>query len=190
MKRILACLTCGSMLERSEQERGLCGRCYIPKKGEEPGPVSVSTGASRSAPKADAPPAGPAARKKILLIDDEPIIVKLLSKRLEASGYLVITAADGEEGYRLIKSLHPDLVLSDLLMPKLTGYDLVQKLAKEKDGTQNIPVLIMTAKPSMKSFFDNWEIHGFIAKPVVPEELLKKIADLMEVAELMKRKKK
>ncbi|HTL47880.1 MAG TPA: response regulator [Verrucomicrobiae bacterium] len=201
MKRVLACLSCGSMLDREEQERGYCGRCHIPKSGAPPKPPAAPSRAAKpAAPKSEAlrklpassPPASPPpqAPKKILIIDDEPIIVKLLSSRLQTHGYQVLTAFDGEEGYLMIKTKKPDLILSDILMPKMTGYDLVQRLKKEKDGTEKIPVLIMTAKPSMKDFFSDWEIHSFIAKPLVPEELMKKIADLLEAAELMKRKQK
>ena len=186
------------MLDREEQERGYCGRCYIPGKGGSnpltpPSSKPVRKPAAKPPEKKTPPPpsapAAPPAPKKVLIIDDEPVIVKFLSNRLAANGYKVVTAEDGEEGYLKIKVEMPDLVLSDILMPRLTGYDLVQKLKKEKDGTEKIPVLIMTAKPSMKDFFSDWEIHGFIPKPIVPEDLLQKIAYLIERAELLKRAK-
>ena len=173
------------MLEGDEElMRQVCDRCFQ-RSGGRPSPAP--------APASSAPaPAAPAAAQvshKVLIIDDEPLLLKLLSKRLESAGYKVVIAGDGAEGYEKIKSEKPDLVLSDLLMPQLTGYDLIKKIRKETDGSQFTPVLIMTAKGSMKEFFEGWEIDDFITKPIDPEKLLSRIRELIHTADLLRKKK-
>jgi len=183
----MACVHCGSMLEEDEKTSGVCGRCKLGGKKPKPAvdifktrsAAPVAKAAEKPKPKARLViPAGPA---KILLIDDEPLLVKLLKKRLEASGYLVVTAADGKQGYQMIKTEKPELILTDLMMPEMTGYDLVQKLKKAADGTQHIPVIVITAKGGMARFFSDWEIHGFLTKPIDPVELLSKAEELIEL---------
>lgn len=157
---------------------------------EEKDPQKKQEPAGQGGEKAGQAPAQPAAAgsETVLVIDDDPSIVKLLKSRLEHHGYYVLTAEDGEQGYEVIKSKRPDLIISDILMPKMTGYDLLQKLKKETDGTQNIPVLILTAKGSMKDFFSKWEIHAFMVKPVAAEDLIAKIEELLRVARLRRKK--
>lgn len=178
-----SCIMCGSILEsETELAQVICLRCKpAAAEKEKPLPVSETPVSAPSAGKAASPP------RKILLIDDEPLLLKLLKNRIEAAGYEVLTAGDGEEGYARIKALCPDLILTDLMMPGLTGYDLLKRLQKEKDGTQHIPVLVMTAKGGMKDFFESWEIHGFIRKPIDPEELIAKIDALIDTAAKLKR---
>lgn len=195
------CTTCSAALQRDEVFTGVCMTCRLGKdekekkgtKAGKPASTPSSGGPAAGAVKKDIPaqpPAGPSSQRPetILLIDDDPFILKMLESRLKASGYTVLTSEDGEAGYHVIKELRPDLIVSDVLMPKMTGYDLLQKLKKETDGTQNIPVLILTAKGSMKDFFSGWEIHGFMVKPVKAEELLAKIQDLLRTAQLRKQK--
>ncbi len=205
MKRVLACIMCGCMLEEEDRDIGTCARCRLDSRPssqqkKDPGQSffdpdllrkKKSSEPSRENPPAAVPLPPQAPRKmKILVIDDEPILVKFLSKRLESQGYLVISASDGQEGYEKIKSEKPDLILSDILMPRMTGYDLLHKLKKETDGSEHIPVLIMTAKGSMKEFFTDWEIHSFMTKPIDPVELLAKIKNLLELAEKVRNSKK
>lgn len=202
--RLKLCVMCGTLL----QEEGgiLCERCDMENKEKSkketeqkegrrraglgtgdvertagttpPASESESREAGRTPPRGDEAPL--IGGKTILLIDDEPNILKLLGKRLEANGYDVITAADGLEGYKKIKELKPDLVISDILMPHLTGYELLGRMKKEKDGTQDIPVIIITAKGKMREFFSDWQIHAFLTKPVIPAELLGKVRELLE----------
>ncbi len=204
MKRVLACIMCGCMLEEEERDIGTCSRCRVDSRPAseqkaDPGQSvfdpsllkkkKPAAPAQESVPPPAAPPKPP--RKiKILVIDDEPVLVKFLTKRLESQGYEVISACDGQEGFEKIKSEKPDLILSDILMPRMTGYDLLQKLKKETDGTEHIPVLIMTAKGSMREFFSDWEIHSFMTKPMDPVELLSKIKNLLELAEQVRAAKK
>lgn len=83
-------------------------------------------------------------RPTILLIDDEPDILKTVGRRLEQEGFRVATAASGEEGLRLAQEAPPDLVLLDIMMPKLKGRDVCARL-KGDPRTANIPVIFLTA---------------------------------------------
>lgn len=81
--------------------------------------------------------------KKILLVDDEPLVIKALSKRLLSEGFDLYHAADGQEAMTKVDQIKPDLILLDIIMPKLDGISVLKKL-KENSATQNIPVIILT----------------------------------------------
>ena len=81
--------------------------------------------------------------KKIIVVEDETILQKALSIELLGAGFAVMSALDGEAGLALIKKEMPDLVLLDLTMPKLSGFDVLSALKKEK-STNSIPVVILS----------------------------------------------
>ena len=81
--------------------------------------------------------------KKILFIEDEFTLQKTMGEFLEKEGYKIIHALDGEIGLNLAKKEKPDLILLDLVLPKLNGFEVLKKLKKGKE-TQNIPVIILT----------------------------------------------
>jgi DNA-binding response OmpR family regulator len=81
--------------------------------------------------------------KKILIVEDEEILLDLLNKKLKNQGYNVIVARDGEEGLRLMKEERPDLVLLDIVMPKLDGFEVMEEMQKD-DKLRNIPVVIVS----------------------------------------------
>lgn len=89
--------------------------------------------------------ADPNGKRRILIIDDEPSILKILTRRLELAGYEVFTAADGQEGLGKARAGAPDLILLDLMLPKLSDFDVCATL-KEDDRYRGIPVIILTAK--------------------------------------------
>lgn len=82
--------------------------------------------------------------KKILYIEDEADQVMMLETRLKASGYKCLSALDGEEGYRLACEEKPDLILLDILLPKMNGYELTYSL-KNNGATKHIPIIVVTA---------------------------------------------
>jgi CheY-like chemotaxis protein len=82
--------------------------------------------------------------KTILVVDDEPSIVKIMKSRLEANGYAVMTALGGEEALVQLKEAKPDLILLDIIMPDMDGYQVCRKL-KQDPGAQQIPVIMFTA---------------------------------------------
>ncbi len=117
--------------------------------------------------------------KKILVIDDQPEFVKMIAIRLKANGYQVITAKDGQEGVNKIQSEMPDLVVSDLAMPYITGNVLV-RIVKQSEKFKHIPVIILSAfvQEKMKN---GVEVPAdlYLPKPFKAEELLQAIQKLL-----------
>jgi len=115
-------------------------------------------------------------KKVLLIVEDEESLVELLKFRFEASGYDVETALDGEEGISKIKKLRPDLVILDIMMPKMHGYD-VCRLAKANEETRDIPIIMLTAHAQKKDIEEARECGAdtFIPKPFEPKDLLEKI---------------
>lgn len=109
---------------------------------------------------------------KILVIDDEPDIIKVLTSRLQANNYEVVTAANGEEGLEKLKNENPDLIILDILMPQMDGYTFVKRL--KKTGRE-VPIIVLTAKQGMKDLFAIEGITDYVVKPFNADELLKKI---------------
>ncbi len=81
--------------------------------------------------------------KKVLIIEDEEILRNLLRKKLSAKGYETKTAVDGKEGFEKVKKENPDIILLDLIMPKMNGFDVLEKLEKD-EKLSNIPVIIVS----------------------------------------------
>lgn len=114
--------------------------------------------------------------KKILVIDDEPYVVKTLARMLKADGYEVIGGYSGKDGLEKAESQKPDLILLDILMPKPDGYDVLKKLKADKNS--KTPVIMLTARRStediVKTMVDGGAVD-YIIKPFCEEELLNKI---------------
>jgi DNA-binding response OmpR family regulator len=116
----------------------------------------------------------------ILVVDDDPVIQKLLSVNFEMEGYRVLTASDGVEGLERVQEERPDLVLLDVMMPRMDGLEVARRL-KADAATADIPVLLLSAKAQ------STDIHGgldagaddYVTKPFDPLELLEKVATLL-----------
>jgi len=119
-----------------------------------------------------------------MVVDDEPTMTLALSARLEAKGYEVVIASNGLEAIDKAKSEHPDLIITDVLMPELTGYEFVQRLKSAMEGGSEIPIIVMSGKYNMEDFFESWDIHGFIGKPFDFAELLVKVEEALHTSEL------
>lgn len=117
--------------------------------------------------------------KKILIIDDEPEIVKIISLRLKANGYEIISGSTGEEALRLTRAHSPDLVILDVMMPAPNGYK-VCRMIKDNPDTKDIPVILLTAKTSESDKFWGHEAGAdeYLMKPYNAEELLLSIKKL------------
>ena len=118
--------------------------------------------------------------KKILVVDDDPNIVKLIKSRLEANKYEVITAYDGEECMQKILSDKPDLIILDILMPKADGYDVLIGIKESKalsGKIPGVPVIVLTAlsDPRIKGMIEKEEIKDYIIKPFESDDLLDKV---------------
>ena len=120
------------------------------------------------------------AKKKILLVDDEPSVLKILTRRLEINHYDVITATDGLEGLDRAMTDKPDLIISDIMMPNMDGYTFVRKVRADPQLSR-VPVIILTAKDRMQELFIFQGVKDcdYIVKPFESEDLLKKIKDLL-----------
>lgn len=114
--------------------------------------------------------------KKILVIDDETELLKAISIRLKTSGYEVSTAQDGQEGLEKAKSLNPDLIVLDILMPKMDGYE-VCRLLKFDEKYKSIPVIMLTAKTQDidKAMGKKVGADDYITKPFETQDLVEKI---------------
>src|SRR3989339_338259 len=101
-------------------------------------------------------------RKKILVADDDPNILQLLEVNLKGADYDVICCDNGETALEKIKAEKPDLVIVDIMMPKIDGYTLDLELKDEQD-TKDIPIIIITGMSDTKRLFDKTESARFIA---------------------------
>ena len=118
---------------------------------------------------------------KILVIDDERLIIEVTRVLLESNGYTVISAQDGREGFEVARSESPDLVLLDLMMPVLDGWGTLE-LLRGDESTSSIPVIIFTAKEmaSPEKLAQGKGADDYIAKPYEIEDLLNKVRKLLD----------
>ena len=120
---------------------------------------------------------GPLAGRKVLIVDDEPYILKIVSFKLRLSGMIPVEATSGEEALRLIREESPDLLLLDVsLTPGLSGFDLCHIVKREK-RLQNVPVIFFTAQDSPKDFQAGMDSGAviYLVKPFKPEKLLQSV---------------
>src|ERR1700716_2404013 len=118
---------------------------------------------------------------KIVFCEDDPMIQKLIKAAMRGSGHDVHMAVDGEEGLTLIRSVMPDLVFSDVSMPKMDGYQLGDALKASPD-TASIPLVFVTASVQRAQVVEA-ERHGaagVLPKPFTMAELRKRVADLLQ----------
>ena len=119
-------------------------------------------------------------KKKILLIEDEPYQVMMIKFRLEANNFDFISACNGEEGLKKTYEEKPDLILLDLFMPKIDGYEVCRRLRRNKE-TKKILIVFFTASagPDIKEKFHDYGADDYISKPFESEELVAKINALL-----------
>jgi DNA-binding response OmpR family regulator len=119
--------------------------------------------------------------KKILVCDDDPLLVDLLQYRLAAKGYDVIVAEDGGKALRRLHEVRPDAILLDAMMPVIDGYELLRKI-REDENTAKIPVIMLTARKQEQDILTALELGAddYMVKPFIPEELVARLARLLE----------
>ena len=115
-------------------------------------------------------------KKRVLAVDDEPGILQFLRISLTHAGYDVITTGDGEEALKLAKSENPDIMLVDIVMVPLSGFDVLENLRT----FSKVPVIVFTAKSFIAGKAMEMGATDFIAKPFHPDELIKKIEDILD----------
>lgn len=118
--------------------------------------------------------------KKIMVVDDEPYIARVIKFKLEQEGYTVISANDGQSGLQKIKEEKPDLVLLDVMMPGLSGYEVCQRI-KEDAELAGIPVVILTAKGQERDREQGLTMGAsdYITKPFSPNRLLELVKSMI-----------
>ena len=119
--------------------------------------------------------------KRILIVDDEADLVEVLALRLEANGYEVLRASDGQEGMDKARSEKPDLIILDLMLPKIDGYKVCRML-KFDEKYKKIPIILFTARAQEadKKTGEDVGCDTYITKPFDPQVLLAKIKELIK----------
>jgi DNA-binding response OmpR family regulator len=109
-------------------------------------------------------------KKRILIIEDNPMVVKSLEFKLSRDGYEIIVATDGRQAMEIIESEEFDLVITDLMLPFITGTQLIEHI---KQVTPNVPVLVLSTATQEDIIMDafNMGVDDFITKPFSPNEL-------------------
>jgi DNA-binding response OmpR family regulator len=115
------------------------------------------------------------AKKRVLIVDDERAILTVLGIKQRVSGYDVVTASNGEEELDLIKSTRPDIVLLDVIMPGIDGFEVLQKLRTVSE----LPVIVISAKPENVRKAFSLGANDFLAKPLDFYEMVRKIEQLL-----------
>ncbi|MCA9400936.1 MAG: response regulator [Candidatus Omnitrophica bacterium] len=114
--------------------------------------------------------------KKILLVEDEPDILELFAVRLEINGFEVVQASDGSEAMESVKKMDPDLIVLDLMLPKIDGYELCRMLRFE-DKTTDVPIIILSALTQDYNKEKAFEVGAteYLTKPLDLSLLVEKI---------------
>lgn len=120
-------------------------------------------------------------RKKILVADDSAPVREQASELLTAAGYSVVTADDGAEALRMIREEHPDLVLLDLLMPCMTGFDVLRAVLQD-ERLKETPILTMSGvyKDNVVGFLQQLGVQGFLDKQQLGETLVFRVRQVLE----------
>ena len=118
--------------------------------------------------------------KKILVIEDEPEFRMALRMRLEANGYEVIEAEDGVVGLDMARNKNPDLIMLDIMLPKMDGYK-VARLLKFDEKYRKIPIIMLTARAQQSDRETGMAVGGdaYLTKPYKPQEMLDLIAKFL-----------
>lgn len=114
-------------------------------------------------------------KKRVLVVDDEPAILKFVRLSLKAQGYDVLTALNGEEALQLVKSKNPDIILLDVLMPGKNGFQVLEELRT----FSQLPVIVFSARISVRDTALSLGANGFIAKPFTPGTVVERIEAIL-----------
>jgi DNA-binding response OmpR family regulator len=116
----------------------------------------------------------------VLVVDDDPVILKLLEVNFEMEGFQVVRAADGAEGLERAREVRPDIVVLDVMMPRMTGYE-VAKALREDDGTAHIPIIFVTARAQSSDVEKGMElgVEDYVTKPFDPLDLIDRVNALL-----------
>lgn len=114
--------------------------------------------------------------RRVLVVDDDPDVLYMVGVFLKEEGYDVITASDGSECLKMLEEMRPDLILLDVMMPGLDGWEACAEI-KKKQNAKDIPVVMLTVKTAQedmsRSFEHNADAH--IGKPIIKEKLIETV---------------
>jgi DNA-binding response OmpR family regulator len=119
----------------------------------------------------------------ILVVDDDPVILQLLQVNFEMEGFVVLCASDGAEGVARVRADRPDVVVSDVMMPRMSGLQLVAELKGHPD-TAGIPILLLTAKAQQADIGVGIDAGAddYVTKPFEPLDLVERVNRLLALA--------
>ncbi len=114
--------------------------------------------------------------KRILIVDDEPHILRTLEDLLVAEGYIIYKASDGKRGLEQAESMLPDLIVLDVMMPKMDGFEVLKRL-KKSSKTMDIPIIMLTVKSTTQDVEQGIRLYAekYISKPFNSEFLIQEI---------------
>ena len=117
----------------------------------------------------------------VLVVDDDPVILKLLEVNFEMEGFNVLLAQDGTEGIEVARREQPDIIVSDIMMPRQSGLELVSEL-KGDPATSNIPIILLSAKAQNADVRSGMDAGAddYITKPFEPLDLVDRVNRLLE----------
>jgi len=120
------------------------------------------------------------ARKKILLVDDSATVLMMEQMILSKGPYEIVTAKDGQEGVEKALAVQPDLILLDIVMPRMNGFDACKQL-REKEQTKAIPIIMVTTKGELDSVETGYQsgCSDYVTKPINSLELLSKVRNFL-----------
>ncbi|MBC8096377.1 MAG: response regulator [Akkermansiaceae bacterium] len=120
-------------------------------------------------------------RKKILIVDDDPEMVELLRFNFKQAGYSIGTASNGAEALKKARSIAPDLIVLDLMMPELDGFSVCEILRRDK-STASIPIIMLTALASQFAHLTSLESGAtdYMTKPFSPKAVISRAQHLLE----------
>ena len=124
--------------------------------------------------------------KKILVCDDEPYILMALTDAVEMEGYDCVTAINGKEALQKAREEHPDLIMLDIMMPFMDGYEVCREL-KADPATRDIPVIMLTAKSQQLDINKGKDVGAddYITKPFRPSTLRKKFNEVLKAEHII-----
>jgi DNA-binding response OmpR family regulator len=119
----------------------------------------------------------PGQKKHVLIIDDEPQIGKIFGLKLKIAGFDVTATTSGADGIEIIRNTRPDIVLLDILMPDVTGFDVLDRVRK----FSNVPIVVFTARPETVRIAIGMGANDSITKPADPDRVVNKIREVLAV---------
>ena len=141
--------------------------------------TAARSDASEEAPKAAKKAAGSASGKRVLLVDDDIEIIESMRTVLESRGYDVLTARDGNQGLVMVETENPDLVVLDMMMPKRSGFLVLEKLRRSRPVPMRVIMITANEGSRHKAYAEMLGVDDYIRKPFAMDRLLESVDRLL-----------